>query len=67
MTVNRFPVARREGQGLVVTTPYTGPISISLTSVEGGRVICTIDAPTDCSVHRDEVYDVVKAQRRKTV
>ena len=57
-------LTRSVGERLVVND---GEIKISVLEVKGNQVRIGIDAPRSVSVHREEVFEKIRADREETV
>jgi carbon storage regulator len=52
-------LTRRVGESLMIGTEVT----VTVLSINGNQVRLGINAPKDVAVHREEVYDRVKAEQ----
>ncbi len=57
-------LTRSVGERLVIND---GEIKISVLEVKGNQVRIGIDAPRSVSVHREEVFEKIRADREETV
>jgi carbon storage regulator len=52
-------ITRRVGERIMIGSD----VSVTILGVQGGQVRIGIDAPRDVEVHREEVYERIKAGR----
>lgn len=53
-------LTRNKGQAIKIGDSIT----VVVTEINGGRVSIGIDAPKNVPVHREEVFDRIKAERK---
>lgn len=53
-------LSRKEGERIVVN----GNIVITVASVDRGKVRLAIEAPKDVPIHREEVHEAIKQQKK---
>ena len=54
-------LSRKEGERI-----YIGDrITVTVLEIRGNQVRLSIDAPPEVQVHREEVYQAIKAERRR--
>jgi carbon storage regulator len=56
-------LTRKAGEGIVIGDDIT----IKLVEVKGGGVRIGIDAPRECKIYRQEVYDRISQENREAL
>ena len=56
-------LTRRVGESLIIGDD----VVVNVLGVKGNQVRIGVDAPKDVSVHREEIYDRIQAEKPKAV
>lgn len=60
-------LTRRVGEAVVIlpTTNITEPVTVTVLGVKGNQVRIGVNAPKHIQVHREEIFERIKAEQKR--